>query len=46
MLGLAKGLPLYSFLALGVGEGVHNRLEQDGRAVPTYLRLGKMLGCR
>lgn len=46
MLALAKGLPLYSFLALGMGEEVHNRLEQDGRTVPTYLRLDKMLGCR
>lgn len=46
MLGLAKGLPLYSFLASGVGEGVRSRLEQNGRAVPRYLRLDKMLGCR
>ena len=46
MLDLAEGLPLCSFLASEVGEGVHNRLEQDGRTVPKYPRLDKMLGCR
>lgn len=42
---MAEGLPLCSFLASGVGEGVHNRLEQDGRAVPRYPRLDKMTRC-